>query len=646
MSNAAVFVLINNEGKQDKILLATDILSARLREIVRIRSNDPTISDPSPTILDIEKSHILFTHAHFKPYAAIGFEYSKTSAQSGNVSLGSEITFSIPQFGDFFHDMIAYVKLRNPTMTIEASNDSDKPLMRWCPFPGERIFKTVEFEVNGNPLDKYNDFEVNKYRQFCIPVNKRLGWARCMGQEEPETGFFDQPNWANSGVAPTAINHRVAFTSHSGDQTPTGQKSVVVYKELLVPLLFWFNKDVRLSIPSISIPFGQRFIKVNLASGDELVNLVPRGASTYASPGGSLNYDNMLKSVELYINNIFVNPDIHDIFIARIGFTLIRVHKQQNIPIDQPTSELLLQQLKWPIESLYVGAKLRDYTSTDATLRRQHLDKWDVFNQVVDTSRTVQGFRSAKLKLKNSAYAIVASTLNNNGTSTHNVTLVTTAAASGTEGTVAYPGISSGDVLVFSLTPTNTVTNLVTQNVTLTLEVSQVLPELSDGTTDVKSQIIFKQLVSEISGLTGMPAGAVSLTTSATPVVYRADSAELSATVPVQNKLFDNITIKAHGIALYNNLMHDFYNAYLPYHYGGANLSTPEDRGLIFIPFNLYPLSYQPSGHINISRAREFYIEYVSSTISTSTPATLYVMGDAINFLLISSGSAVLRYTT
>lgn len=75
---------------------------------------------------------------------------------------------------------------------------------------------------------------------------------------------------------------------------------------MLIPLLFWCNRDVRLSVPSVAIPYGQRFIKVKLATGDKLCNLVPRGTGdwTDANIGGSLNYDNMLKTIELYINNI------------------------------------------------------------------------------------------------------------------------------------------------------------------------------------------------------------------------------------------------------------------------------------------------------------------------------------------------------
>jgi len=211
--------------------------------------------------------------------------------------------------------MVLYVKLKQPVLTITAGSVSDAPCMRWCAYPGERLLETVEFEVNGNPLDKYYSDDMNFHREFSVQPNKIAAWKRCVGQEEAQEGFLDSPSWANSGVAPSAITHRVAVQTFSGDQTPTGQKDVSVYKEMLIPLNFWCNNDVRLSVPSVAIPYGQRFIKCKLTTGDNLVNLVPRGAGdwTDANIGGSLNYDNMLKSIELYINNIFVNPEVHNI---------------------------------------------------------------------------------------------------------------------------------------------------------------------------------------------------------------------------------------------------------------------------------------------------------------------------------------------
>jgi hypothetical protein len=239
MATGGIFQLITNDGKQDRMLMASDLLKTRLDNIQASRAGNPQYTDSTPTLLDIEKTHILFTTAHFKPFAAIGYEYNKVTPGAGSSSLGSDVTFSIPQFGDFFHDMVLYVKLKQPTLNSTASSPSNEPLMRWCAYPGERLLESVEFEVNGNPLDKYYEDAVNFHREFSVQPNKELGWNRCVGQEEPEQGFLDQPNWADSGVSASSVVHRMAASAHSGDQTPTGQKDVSVYKEMFIPLLFW-----------------------------------------------------------------------------------------------------------------------------------------------------------------------------------------------------------------------------------------------------------------------------------------------------------------------------------------------------------------------------------------------------------------------
>lgn len=107
---------------------------------------------------------------------------------------------------------------------------------------------------------------------------------------------------------------------------------------------------------------------------------------------------------------------------------------------------------------------------------------------------------------------------------------------------------------------------------------------------------------------TAPAAGPVAVTVTPT---YTAATAK----VEVKTKTIDRITISAHGIFLYNDMPADFFHQYTTYTYGGPNIQTPEDEGALMIPFNLYPGTYQPSGHVNVSRAREFYIRYVSSVI-------------------------------
>lgn len=661
MATGGIFQLITNDGKQDKMLMASDLLRNRLAAIQQSRAANSQIADSTPTLLDIEKTHILFTNAHFKPFAAIGYEYNKTNASSGNAALGSDVTFSIPQFGDFFHDMILHVIMKQPQLTATASALSDQPLMRWCSYPGERLCESVEFDVNGNPLDKYYSNCVNFHREFSIQPNKILGWERCVGMEQPEEGFLDQPNWVNSEVAPSSITYRTLVQTASGIQTPTGQKDLTAAGnvELFVPLLFWCNKDVRLAVPSVAIPYGQRFITVHLTNPNNLVNLVPRGANAAlgasgwqdANVGGTLNYDGMLQTIELYINNIFVNPEVHNIFIKRIGFSLIRVHRVQTLSANTASAEVLLQQLKWPIETLFVGMRLADYASADTALTRQHLDKWHTFSKVTPAARANQGWRVGKVIKKNAAYALPDSMLNAVlGTTTHNL-ILSNASAAAVLGTNLFPGINSGDIITLALTSTNTGTvavgtgQAVSAAVTLTLEVAQVVAD----DTAVPGYIVFKQLVSDVKslvGIAGLVTSNVGVKVGTTCYIRRVDSAELSSTVDVPSKTLDAVTITAHGIPIYNNFNTGFYNAYVPYHFGGPNVTVPKDISALMINFCLYPGTYQPSGHINVSRAREFYLSYTSSVISNSVVGQLIVVASAINFLLISDGSAVLRYST
>lgn len=98
MATGGIFKLITNDGKQDRLIMATELLQNRLAAIAAARAADPTIADATPTLADIERTHILFMNAHFKPYAAIGYEYNKVPPQAGNVALGETVLFSIPLY--------------------------------------------------------------------------------------------------------------------------------------------------------------------------------------------------------------------------------------------------------------------------------------------------------------------------------------------------------------------------------------------------------------------------------------------------------------------------------------------------------------------------------------------------------------------
>ena len=255
--------------------------------------------------------------------------------------------------------------------------------------------------------------------------------------------------------------------------------------------------------------------------------------------GSVVDASQQISLMELYINNIFVNPEIHDIYIKRIGFSLIRVHRFQRNQVAVSTDSLLLSQMKWPIETLYTG--LRPAVNVAASNVNQYRD-W------------------------------------------HRLTLLT-------DNNIDLTANSHTDVVTDDSIAFNDLTNL-------------------------KHKTSSSQQRSE----------------------------QLS--YPVVTETIDTLQLLAHGISIYSTFKAQFFRDYQSYTFGGANIITPEDQGAMMMNFCLYPGTYQPSGHINVSRAREFYIQYVSSYVTSATPADMLSLAIAINFLLISDGSAVLRYST
>lgn len=58
MSTGATFRLIANDGKADRMIMATELLNQRIKSIMCLRAREGQ-RDPTPTLVDIERTHIL-----------------------------------------------------------------------------------------------------------------------------------------------------------------------------------------------------------------------------------------------------------------------------------------------------------------------------------------------------------------------------------------------------------------------------------------------------------------------------------------------------------------------------------------------------------------------------------------------------------
>ncbi len=304
--------------------------------------------------------------------------------------------------------------------------------VRYCENPGDRLFTDVKFDVNGNPLDQYDETVPMMLHKFCLAPNKVVGYNRLIGQQNAHEGtgplvrgivvdadvttagvantpaginlalqghgnalFNNPPPGAVAVPAPQPANPTQPTNSGLSDYQPNPQypggplptfgsfnptsnilpfatlnstpSPVVDYSqaqtfindgpqtpkpaqpplEIWNKLRFWFNEDVRLAIASVSIPFGQRFITIEMAPSNllafEFCNLyletiidiaatpIVAGPPFYPTTNVSqhiVTYTPIaqqgvpdgpsVERMELYVNNIFVNPEVKIKIIASV----------------------------------------------------------------------------------------------------------------------------------------------------------------------------------------------------------------------------------------------------------------------------------------------------------------------------------------
>lgn len=304
-----------------------------------------------------------------------------------------------------------------------------------------------------------------------------------------------------------------------------------------------------MSIPSVSIPYGQRFIDVDFANANQILQHLHAFDPSLDNPGANPVPVPDVATCELWINNIFVNPEIHDIFIKRIGFSLIRVHRLQVIRVNKASDNLLLNQLKWPIETLYLGMRPTDNINTASTLM---LTGWDMYCHL--------------------SYPIVDLCCLENG---------------------------------YSFAPFPSPTNITADNYTTSFVsfTSLGLDFASDLGVAGTTVLTVTQLNAALTN-NGFPPLIGTFANPATPT-----EAEITAALPgtqcqakyqVMSPTFETLEIDAHGVPLYRQVPVPFFNSYVPYTYGGHHINTPYDLGALMITFNLYPGSYQPSGQTKL----------------------------------------------
>jgi len=372
--NAGAFYLITNSNVLDQYLLDTQYLLSRITQIRNDKINsietelankrndlttlqkamfDDTI-DPSmisriqqtidnlqiqiddlmnksndPTISDIQNTHNIFLSSIYKPSVSIGYWYSQSSGNNAPI-FGSTYRIPVPVYGNFFTDMVLNMKLSS----FSATHPSNK--VKYCDFPGHRLFKKIKFILNDVIIDSYETEDINQHYDFNVSKSQADGWKRCVGQELPKCCFFTQD--------PLNQEIREEKIVYDGFQTLKHTQNEM---EIFLPLNFWFCNP-KYAMNNFNIVYGKTFIEIDIATAAELTV-----CADYMSDGGKYTYPT-IQNCSLFTNHIFVTPEVAEILSAKSALTLIRIHKQMQRTLNIAKDQVMLNDLKFAIEDLKI----------------------------------------------------------------------------------------------------------------------------------------------------------------------------------------------------------------------------------------------------------------------------------------------------
>ncbi len=342
--------LDNPKLSADTVAYYTSMIEQLRQRIARLQ-----VINTNATFDDIRQTHALFISKTFKPIVSVGYGYSQTRATPLPL-LGSSSRIKVPINGDFFTDMVLYIKLSS----FQATSPNNK--VRYCEFPGHRIIREVRFVMDGVVLDRYGTEDINFFYDFEVSNSQKSGWKRCVGQEVPKVAIFVQD--------PTNQEVREQKSVYDGHQT---LKRTQDEMEIYLPLQFWFC-DPKFAMSNYNIAYQKTFIEVDFAPYTDLVSIVD-----YANDSGLFTPPAII-DFALYTNHIYTMPEVVDLVAYRNSFNIVRIHKHMTRILDKPYDSILLEELRFAVENIMVN--FRPLVNTN---NENNAETWNNNNVIVFT---------------------------------------------------------------------------------------------------------------------------------------------------------------------------------------------------------------------------------------------------------------------
>lgn len=345
MSKGPYTIIDSYVGKQEAYLTASINLKQRLEKLREYNLDNTEWSDHAdtmPTFSDINRTHMFYVKRSFKPFVAFGYEYYRsavevgTSTQLPRPNEDAELRFNLrANNGDFIHDQVIKVVFEakgNPNASASAMR------YRYCDYPGIRMFKEIRLSVDKDDIDVYTPEDVLFYMENRLSEDKRRAWEKLLGQQETLQGTYYHED---------RNIDEVRFFKDGAQTFKPYQPPL----ELWIPLIFDHNRDVGRSLHNKIIGSQQIYVELVLNSVDKIIQVVD--SNNKIIPNMTINL--AIKEFALFTKNIYLNPEINDLFSERNNLSIIRVHRRHVVGLGSPNTNILLSSLKYPIESIHFG---------------------------------------------------------------------------------------------------------------------------------------------------------------------------------------------------------------------------------------------------------------------------------------------------
>jgi hypothetical protein len=254
---------------------------------------------------------VTFFKQLYRRYSNFALE-SVEQTFNGTPNFGKKVTATISRNGDLVNRM--YVQVTLPQVDLnQICPDVSGAQFRWLNWIGHNIIRNVDIEVGGQRIDKHYGDWLHIWNELTRPAGKQLGYMDMVGNVPDLVNLIT--NVGEDGACDSDCN--------PGEPHVTGEmRSCCPEYTLYIPLQFWFNRHVGLSLPLIALQYHE--VRVNVEFND-LQNLMWTNDPTVLDNVNSYG----IVSASIYADYVYLDTEerkrfasaAHEYLIEQLQFT-------------------------------------------------------------------------------------------------------------------------------------------------------------------------------------------------------------------------------------------------------------------------------------------------------------------------------------